>query len=226
MDRQFLLIDGDDTLWENNIYFERAIEDFIAFLGHTTLLPAEVRAVLDEIEHASKGYGAAKFARNLETTFRRLAEREVTAEDVARVHGFAERIRAHPMELLAQVEATLAYLAPRHMLALLTKGDEDEQQIKIDASGLAPYFERTLIVPEKDEAAYRRIGTELALDPSCTWMIGNSPRSDINPALAAGFNAVFVPHPHTWVLEQAEIHPNGHCTLMTLSTFAELRGHF
>lgn len=226
MERQILLIDGDDTLWENNIYFERAIEDFIAFVGHSTLAAAEVRAVLDEIERASKAYGAANFARNLEAAFRRLAEREVTEGDLARVHGFAERIRAHPMELLPAVEPTLAYLAPRHALALLTKGDYDEQQMKIDASGLAPYFERTVIVPEKDEAAYRRIADEMALEPEYTWMIGNSPRSDINPALAAGLNAVYVPHPHTWVLEQAEIHPNGHGTLMTLATFADLREHF
>jgi hypothetical protein len=31
---QTLLIDADDTLWENNIYFERAIADFISFLNH------------------------------------------------------------------------------------------------------------------------------------------------------------------------------------------------
>lgn len=226
MERQVLLIDGDDTLWENNIYFERAIEEFIAFVGHSKLPPAEVRAVLDEIERASKAYGAANFARNLEATFRQLAEREVTASDLARVHAFAELIRAHPMELLPAVETTLAYLASRHALALLTKGDYDEQQMKIDASGLAPYFERTLIVPEKDEAAYRQIADEMALEPAQTWMVGNSPRSDINPALAVGFNAVYVPHPHTWVLEQAEIRVNGHGRLVTLSAFAELREHF
>ena len=31
---QTLLIDADDTLWENNIYFERAIARFISFLNH------------------------------------------------------------------------------------------------------------------------------------------------------------------------------------------------
>lgn len=226
MERQILLIDGDDTLWENNIYFESAIEDFIALVAHSTLAPAEVRAVLEEIERASKAYGAAIFARNLEATFRRLAEREVTDDDLARVRDLASRILTHPMELLPAVETTLAYLAPRHALALLTKGDHDEQQMKIDASGLALYFERTLIVPEKDEAAYRHIAEEMALEPSHTWMIGNSPRSDINPALAVGFNAVYVPHPHTWILERAEIHANGHGTLMTLAAFAELCEHF
>jgi putative hydrolase of the HAD superfamily len=226
MERQFLLIDADDTLWENNIYFERAVEEFIAFLGHSTLPPAEVRAVLDEIERASKAYGAANFARNLEATFRHLVEREVTEADLARVHGFAARIRAHPVELLPGVATTLAYLAARHTLMLLTKGDCDEQQMKIDASGLAPYFEETLILPEKDVPAYRQLADELTLEPARTWMIGNSPRSDINPALAVGFNAVYVPHPHTWVLEQQEICPDGSGTLVTIAAFVELREHF
>ena len=48
--RQHLLIDADDTLWENNIYFEHAIHAFIEFLNHSRLSPTEVRAVLDEAE--------------------------------------------------------------------------------------------------------------------------------------------------------------------------------
>ena len=50
--RQHLIVDADDTLWENNIYFERAFDEFIDFLGHSSLQPREVRAILDEIEIA------------------------------------------------------------------------------------------------------------------------------------------------------------------------------
>ena len=53
MRRLSLLIDADDTLWENNVYFEQAFEQFVDFLDHSTLTPAEVRAVLDEIEAAN-----------------------------------------------------------------------------------------------------------------------------------------------------------------------------
>ncbi len=66
--RQHLIIDADDTLWENNIYFEQAFEDFISFLDHSTLATAEIRGILDEIELANirvHGYGAENFARNL-----------------------------------------------------------------------------------------------------------------------------------------------------------------
>ena len=68
MMRQFLIIDADDTLWENNIYFERAFDEFVAFLDHSSLTPREVRDVLDEIEVANArihGYGSLNFGRNL-----------------------------------------------------------------------------------------------------------------------------------------------------------------
>ena len=35
--RQHLLIDADDTLWENNIYFEDAFDEFVNFLGHSSM---------------------------------------------------------------------------------------------------------------------------------------------------------------------------------------------
>src|SRR5579883_3215594 len=92
-ERQHLIIDADDTLWENNIYFERAFDEFVEFLDHSTLSHAEIRAVLDEIELASNkihGYGAANFARNMRDTYLRLAERDIADEDIQRVMAFAE----------------------------------------------------------------------------------------------------------------------------------------
>jgi putative hydrolase of the HAD superfamily len=226
--RHHLLIDADDTLWENNIYFEQAFDEFVDYLGHSSMSPAEVRAVLDEIEVANikiHGYGAANFARNLAQCFERLAEREIRGEDLRVVMSFAERILEHPMELIEGVEHTLAYLAQRHELTLFTKGHAEEQKLKIDRSGLGPHFSHTAIVREKDAEAYANLARERGLDRTRTWMVGNSPKSDINPALAAGLNAVYVPHPRTWGLEREEIQSvNGR--LLVLKNFAELRQHF
>jgi putative hydrolase of the HAD superfamily len=90
---------------------------------------------------------------------------------------------------------------------------------------LEPFFSTTAVVHEKAEETYRAIVQDRQLDPARTWMIGNSPRSDINPALAAGLNAVFIPHEHTWRLEKEEIVPGGG-RLLTLRAFGELRAHF
>jgi putative hydrolase of the HAD superfamily len=226
--RQFLLIDGDDTLWENNVYFEQAIEAFIDFLAHSSMTREQVRTALDEVERinvAVHGYGSASFTRNLRETYERLAEHELRPQDIDHVVQLGQRIASQPLQVLPEVAETVRYLASGHDLMLLTKGHPEEQRLKIERSGLEPLFSTTAVVHEKAEETYRAIVEERRLDPARTWMIGNSPRSDINPALAAGLNAVFIPHEHTWRLEKSEIaHTDGR--LLTLATFGELRAYF
>ncbi len=226
--RQFLIIDADDTLWENNIYFEQAFADFAVFLDHSSLTPVQVRDALDAIEAVNAkihGYGALNFGRNLCETYRRLCERPMREEDLEAVARFATRILECPMETIEGVEDTLAYLAPRHDLTLFTKGHPEEQKLKVERSGLGGFFAHTAIVKEKDAAAYRSLVKDRAMDPARTWMIGNSPKSDINPALEAGLRAVFIPHAHTWVLEKEEV-PHAHPRLTILETFRQLRATF
>jgi putative hydrolase of the HAD superfamily len=227
-DRQYLLIDADDTLWENNIYFEQAFDRFIEFLDHSTLSPEQVRCILDDIELASikvHGYGAQNFGRNLCQCYDGLAERDVQPSDRDYLLNVATDIIEQPIELIEGVNETLEYLAMRHDLTLFTKGHAEEQKLKIDRSGLGIYFGHTAIVREKDEASYRELAAERKLDPARTWMIGNSPKSDVNPALAAGLNAVFVPHARTWHLEHTEL-SRGPGRLIEVQRFADLRLHF
>ena len=140
--------------------------------------------------------------------------------------GFATRILDQPMVLMDGVEETLGQLSARHSLTLFTKGHPDEQRLKIDSSGLARYFEHAAIVKEKDAASYSSLVIERGLNPAATWMIGNSPKSDINPALEAGLNAVFIPHSRTWTLELQEIEPRGPGQFKMVERFADLLGLF
>jgi putative hydrolase of the HAD superfamily len=226
--RSHLLIDADDTLWENNIYFEQAFDDFCTFLDHSSLRPAEIRAILDEIELANiktHGYGSENFARNLCQCYDRLVERAIAPQDLERIMALAQQIMSQPIDILDGVPETLEYLAARHDLVLFTKGHPEEQKLKVDRSGLGVYFGNTAIVKEKDAAAYATIVREHRFDPAKTWMIGNSPKSDINPALEAGLNAVFVPHDRTWHLERTDL-SEGPGRLLRLTTFGDLRKHF
>ena len=123
------------------------------------------------------------------------------------------------------VAETLEYLARRHDLTLFTKGHPDEQKLKVDRSGVARHFGHLAIVKEKDVHAYRKLVTERTLDPARTWMVGNSPKSDVNPALAAGINAVFVPHDRTWHLEKTDL-ATGPGKLIRVDRFSDLRKWF
>jgi putative hydrolase of the HAD superfamily len=201
---QTLLIDADDTLWENNIYFERAIAAFISYLNHHAYSPEEVRNSLNEVERETikqRGYGLASFQHSLVTCFERLSTEPVTRDKHEQIVSFAHAIRDQEIELLTGVADVLPVLASRHRLILMTKGNEAEQSDKLMRSGLSPHFTSVEIPREKDPDAYCEVCRKYELKPHTTWMIGNSPRSDINPALAAGLHAVFIKHPHTWVLE-------------------------
>lgn len=227
---QTLLIDADDTLWENNIYFERAIANFISFLNHQEFSTEQVREVLNEVERdciRKLGYGLHSFAHALVQTFEQLAVEPLTPALHETIHGFAHAIAEHPVEVRPGVSETLRKLAAHHHLIIMTKGDIAEQTRKVEGSGLKPHFSAVEIVAEKDAATYLDIAAKHSLPKPETWMIGNSPKSDINPALAAGINAVFVPHDQTWILEHEEVcdPPHG-CRLIVVKQFCQLTDHF
>jgi putative hydrolase of the HAD superfamily len=227
---QTLLFDADDTLWENNIYFERAIAAFISCLDHHEYSPAEVRARLNEVEHEtirSHGYGVSSFKKSLITCFERLSHEHFSEPKRALVAGFAQSIIDQEIELLPGVAETLPALAANHRLILVTKGNHAEQTFKFQRSGLEPHFAAVEIPAEKNPEAYHVICAKYELVPHTTWMIGNSPKSDINPALAAGLHTVLVHHPHTWVLEHEQLSaPPAGQHFLELTNFAALANHF
>jgi putative hydrolase of the HAD superfamily len=116
-------------------------------------------------------------------------------------------------------------LGTRHRLLLLTKGATDEQQGKIDASALAQHFEHVHIVAEKNVDTYRDLTRRHDLDLASSWMIGNSPKSDVAPARAAGLRAVFIPNVNTWALEHTELDPDDD-GILQLHAISELLAHF
>ncbi|HEX4486292.1 MAG TPA: HAD family hydrolase [Terriglobales bacterium] len=227
---QTLLIDADDTLWENNIYFERAIANFISFLNHREFSPEQVREVLNEVEReciVSHGYGLHVFEHALVRTFEQLSVEPITPALHVTIVGLTKAIAEQPIEVRPGVRETLPYLAARHRLIMMTKGALAEQSGKVERSGLKEFFAAVEIVAEKDVATYRTVISKYGLTDELTWMIGNSPKSDINPAMAAGLNAVFLPHGDTWILEHEEVAaPLPSRELLVVDDFFRLREHF
>ena len=205
---QVLIFDADDTLWEFNHLFERVIDDYLAWLAHPAYSTDEIRAVLLDIEAANAaahGYGTHVFLRSLRDCFLHLNARPATDDEHAAIDALASPLLDAHVSPLPGVVETLTVLGTRHRLLLLTKGATEEQQRKIDASALAPHFEHVHIVAEKDVDTYRDLAARHELDPATTWMIGNSPKSDVAPARAAGLRAVYIPNENTWALEHAEL---------------------
>jgi putative hydrolase of the HAD superfamily len=228
MARHTILIDADDTLWENNIFFEQAIETFIDLLEPLGYTRDYIRYILNETERRNirqHGYGVRSFRRSLEDTYLKLAGNVARREMVQRIEQMAADLEGTPPHILDGVPETLAYLADRHRLILLTKGEPAEQAAKVERSGLQTYFDAIEIVVEKNSEVYGHIIEQFKIVKSHGWMVGNSPRSDINPALQVGLNAVFIPHSNTWELEKTAVE-SGTGKLVILSQFRDLRQHF
>ena len=224
--QQTILLDADDTLWENNVYFERAIAAFISFLDHATHTPEEIRQRLNAVERrtiAERGYGTESFRISLIRCFEEISQAEASEAQHTSIARFVDAIVCAEVELIDGVEQALTTLAKNHRLILMTKGNRLEQLEKLERSGLAALFTAVEVVPEKTAAAYRDVGRIYRCDLSRTWMVGNSPRSDVNPALAAGFHAVYIPHPTTWVLEHDDLaKPSAGQHLLVLDRLSEL----
>ncbi len=228
MKRQTFLIDADDTLWENNVFFEKAIAEFVSRMEPLGYSAAYVRRILNEVEKRNirqHGYGVASFRRSVEETYRRLAGELARSDEWAWIRDRARELEMTPPHVLEGVPETLAFLARRHRLILFTKGEPAEQAPKIERSGLVNYFEAVEIAPEKDRVSYEHVVRRHKIVKQNAWMVGNSPRSDVNPALEAGLNVVFIPHPMTWELEHAEL-ACGTGRMLLLTSFRDLRKHF
>ena len=218
-----LIFDADDTLWENNLYFEQAIEEFLELIAPVARDRVLVRDLLCEVEKEcipQGGYGTRNFLHALRQTFQRLYSGRDGKEFFAGIDAIGKRLLHHPIQPRPGVAATLQTLHKRHRLLLFTKGDPQEQSGKLARSGLKDYFAAVEIAPEKDVSAYQELIARHRLDPEHTFMVGNSPRSDVLPALAAGLWAVYVPHPNTWELEQGEVSP--HPRLLRIESVREL----
>jgi putative hydrolase of the HAD superfamily len=226
--RQVLLIDADDTLWETNRRFQRTFQayfDIVASFGYS---PEEIRRRVNAAEHdriRRQGYGESKYIDTLVETYRELAGPRAQAADIEAIRGLSQLLFGNPLRIFDGVRETLAYLAERHRLFLFTKGDFEEQGRKVAGTDLGSFFESREIVPEKTAEAYRGLVGRHGLPPDVVWMVGDSPRSDINPALAAGLNAVYIPAEHPWEYEHEEIRP-GRGRLLVLARFSDLREHF
>lgn len=228
MKRQTILIDADDTLWENNVFFEQAIAEFTERTERLGYSANYVRNLLYETEKRNigrHGYGVESFRRSLEETYRSLAGELANGDDGEWIRSLARKIAHAPPRILDGVPETLAFLRRRHRLILFTKGEAAEQAGKIERSGLIEYFEAVEITPEKDAESYETVVHRYKIVKRDAWMVGNSPKSDVNPALKAGLNAVFIPHPMTWVLEHDEL-ISGMGRTLRLVSFRELREHF
>ncbi len=216
--------DADDTLWHNEIIFEKVHERFRALLAHyhdaatvdRTLLATERKNL------ALYGYGVKGFTLSCIETAIHLTGGKIRTEEVQHIIDLGRDMLDHPVELLAGVAETLGTLSEQHRLLVITKGDLLDQQRKLSKSGLAAHFRHVEIVSEKDEATYGEILRRHGIAPENFLMVGNSLKSDILPVLALGGAGAHVAYHLTWAAEHVEEAPQPGARFFPLATMTDL----
>ena len=152
MRRHTLMIDADDTLWENNVFFEKLIEDFITLVEPCGYARAYIRHILNETERKNirqYGYGVRSFGKSLEETYLKLADQTAKRETLAEIHNRVIELESTPPQILDGVPETLAYLTERHRLILFTKGEPAEQSAKVSAPACRDFSKPSKSFPRK-----------------------------------------------------------------------------
>jgi len=197
-------VDADDTLWHNEPLYTDRRERFRELLARY-----EPEGVLDDrlyevelrnLQHF--GYGVKGFVLSMIETAIELTAGRVESGDIATIIRWGREMLSSPTELLEGVCDAIEALGQQYPLVLITKGDLLDQQSKLARSGLGRHFKGIEIVSEKDAGVYKDVMQRHSVTPSAFVMVGNSLRSDILPAIAAGAHAVYVPYDMSWVHER------------------------
>jgi putative hydrolase of the HAD superfamily len=222
-----ILFDADDTLWENNIYYLKATGDFISLVKSAGITQREVEKDFDELELKvvkERGYGSIHFVYILETLYNKYNQRPSNSIQRLYLDNIIREFNRHPLEKPAffnGVLDTMQILSKSYKLYVLTKGDYLEQSGKIQRAGLLPIIEDFFIPPEKNVDTYNQLLRKMEWNADETCMIGNSPKSDINPALKSGMYAIYIPYSNMWKLDREPIQSaNG--KFISIKSFTDL----
>jgi len=217
--------DADDTLWHNETHFQEMQRELAEIIGAHTGEPVQIDDHLMAVERRNLrkyGYGAKGFALSMIETALELTGQQVTGAEIGHIIAMVQNFLDGDVRVLDGAVETLSQLHDAHALLLITKGDEVEQRQKLFKSKLRPFFKKVYFVLEKDPDTYLSILRSEKIDPAQFLMVGNSVRSDIQPVLAIGGEAVLIPYEVTWKHEQVDPPPQSQERFTTLTTIRDL----
>ncbi|CUS06355.1 Haloacid dehalogenase domain protein hydrolase [Candidatus Promineifilum breve] len=204
---ELIAFDADDTLWHTERLYLTARQQFRDLIGGR-VSPAELDALVHDTEMRNLpyyGFGITSFILSLIETAIDVTGGGISGAEIGRLLVIAREMISADVELMDEVEETLAALAEDYPLLLITKGDLLHQTDKVARSGLGRYFSAVEVVADKTPQTYGDILARRHVAPERFVMIGNSPRSDVLPVATLGGRAIHVPDANTWVYDMVDL---------------------
>lgn len=223
-DIRLVAFDADDTLWDNQSFFDKAVEDYCALMSPYGTRD-DMYSALYKTECAnmdSLGYGTKAFIISLVENAIRVSDGTIPEDKILQAISIGRTILDNPATPLPGVVETLAALQAKglYRMVIFTKGDPLEQEAKIDRSNLGKFFSDVEVVSNKTPLEYSRLCRHNGIGEKEFLMVGNSFKSDIAPVLEMGGNAVIIPFGTLWEHERVEEYE--HPDLIRLEVFSQL----
>lgn len=198
--------DADDTLWENEPYFEEIERKFCVlmenYLSHQSVSQEIFRNQINNLP--LYGYGIKGYVLSMVETATKISDGNLPIEAIQKIIQYGKELLSKPVILMDGVKETLEKLNGDYKLIVVTKGDLLDQHRKLHNSGLGPLFHHIEVVSEKNDEDYLKLLKRLEINPSEFYMIGNSLKSDILPVLNIGGYATHIPFRTTWEHERID----------------------
>ncbi|GAB6930193.1 HAD family hydrolase [Paenibacillus sp. JCM 10914] len=231
---QHIIFDMDDTLIHCNKYFDLILGDYLEWMTKwfqayevTTEAIRTKQAEIDVAGVHKLGFASANFPQSLIDTYHYFSStygRAQSALEEQQVYALGLSVYEQEIEAYPGMVETLAQLqSGGHHLHLYTGGESSIQERKIEQMKLAGFFEdRIYIRQHKDIEALEEILTLGSFNRTDTWMIGNSLRTDVVPALQAGINSIYIKQQREWHYNLVELKEEAHNILYTVSLLTEV----
>ncbi|HUF51566.1 MAG TPA: HAD family hydrolase [Longimicrobiales bacterium] len=211
-----VLVDFDDTIVDTGPRFQNARRSLLALLRDAGF-PEDVAYdvhynQIDPAMRTQYGLGPRRMEPAFVATYERLCalHGEPPRSDIAAQAAALGRSCYGAAPVFAGALTALKRLADTHPTLIYTQSGDIEYQLScVRSSGIIDIIneERVHICGHKDADEFQRtINAYGVRDAARAWMIGNSMRSDINPALEAGANAILVETADPWEHDLVDPH--------------------
>jgi len=209
MERFVFIFDADDTLWENQELFEEFEKEWENILLKYDIDLKKASEYLKELDlecFKLGKFGNIYFLESMEKTLKKFLSPDILNKELVKIRMIHDDIFLKPPRVHEGIEKVLSFLKKHNQIMyILTKGHYSTQKRKIEESGLEDYFNGFIVVNNKNIETYKRIENQYGFSPNTTVMIGNSPKSDINPPLKLGWFAIFFERTLLWDFETEEL---------------------
>jgi predicted acylesterase/phospholipase RssA/FMN phosphatase YigB (HAD superfamily) len=204
-ENRWIIFDADNTLWNVEAFYNSARTEMAEYVATLCDSPShDIESYQQERDRQLSdiyGYSASRFARSFEDTIYKFVPK-ATSEHVRHVRALAEAVFTQKADLTPDVELVLRSLRSQGWyLGLLTAGESWVQQKRISEFHLQGIFHAIEVVEQKTALEFKKFCEKHNVEPDKCWVVGDSKRSDIDPAISAGLHAILVPHENWAVVE-------------------------